>query len=132
MCIKTSKKKKVTYSLICVLCFCLVVFLCFQCFQCVQNLFVKNKEFKRSQGTSFYVIQTIQVFNRSHQTRFCSYSSMYFYQFSETTVIKIILIFNWVLINQFLLIQYFYWFIGTNISIGETFFFANTKTQISE
>ena len=31
---KTSKRKKVTYSLICALCFYLVVLLCFQCFQC--------------------------------------------------------------------------------------------------
>ena len=40
---KTSKRKKVTYSLICVLCFYTF------------SAFNKNKEFKRSQETSFYV-----------------------------------------------------------------------------
>ena len=41
---KTSKRKKVTYSLICVLCFYTF------------SAFSKNKEFKRSQETSFYVL----------------------------------------------------------------------------
>ena len=40
---KTSKRKKITYSLICVLCFYTF------------SVFSKNKEFKRSQETTFYV-----------------------------------------------------------------------------
>ena len=44
---KTSKRKKVIYSLICVLC------------SYTFSAFSKNKEFKRFQKTSFYVTKTI-------------------------------------------------------------------------
>ena len=68
---KQSKRKKVTYSLICVLCFCVVVFCAFACFyafsafsafngfSACKIFLLKNKEFKRSQETSFCVINTI-------------------------------------------------------------------------
>ena len=87
----------------------------------VLNLFfffftIRFHKYKKAQN----VIKAIQFFNRSHYSMFCSYVSKYIYYFSGTSVIKTILIFNWVLINQFLFIQYFYWFSGTNISIVET------------
>ena len=49
------------------------------------------------------------------------------YQFRESTII---LIFKWVLTNQFLFIQYFYWFSGTNISIAKTFFHFDVFKRI--
>ena len=47
---KTSKRKKVIYPLICVLC------------SYTFSAFSKNKEFKRFQKTSFYVTKTIHFF----------------------------------------------------------------------
>ena len=56
---------------------------------------IRFQKYKKEQN----VIKTIQIFNRSHYSMFRSYVSKYIYYFSGTSVIKIILIFNWVLIN---------------------------------
>ena len=65
MCLKTSKGKKVTYSLICVS----VLFpgrLCaFWCFWCVQNIFVKkHKEFKTALLTSFTLLLKLSYYKQ--------------------------------------------------------------------
>ena len=70
---------------------------------------------QKIQFTKF--VQTIQFFNWSHQSG--KYIRKYICYFSATAVIKIILFFNWVLINQFSFVQsrkYFYQFSGINIS----------------
>ena len=56
---------------------------------------IRFHKYKKAQN----IIKTIQFFNRSHYSMFRSYVSKYIYYFSGTSVIKIILIFNWVLIN---------------------------------
>ena len=72
----------------------------------------------------FQKTQTIQFF-LPVPLQYVSFVCKYIYYFSGTTVIKIILFFNWVLINQFLFVQsrkYFCQFSETNIFIVETFF----------
>ena len=65
--IKTPKREKVIYLVICVLRFCVVAFLCFwcfwcfQCFWCEQRLFLKSKEFKTALITSFTLLLKIYL-----------------------------------------------------------------------
>ena len=61
---------------------------------------IRFHKYKKAQN----IIKTIQFFNRFYYSMFRSYVSRYIYYFSGTSVIKIILIFNWVLINYFLFI----------------------------
>ena len=70
--IKTHKREKVIYLVICVLRFGLVAFLCFWCFWCEQRLFLKKKEFKTALITSFtlllkiYLVTSMNFFNHNH------------------------------------------------------------------
>ena len=85
--LKTSKGKKVAYSLICafvLLCLCLVVSLCFLCFLCflvplvrVKSFRKKNKEFKTALITSFtLLLVSLKYFNGF---TVAVSSSLYFY-----------------------------------------------------
>ena len=96
-----------------------------QTMQFVNQFSLDNLVFQKTQTIQFFLPVLLQ-----YVLLVCKY----IYYFSGTTVIKIILFFNWVLINQFLFVQsrkYFYQFSETNIFIVETFF-ASPNTQINE